>query len=226
MCVKNFTSFLCGCTLFRDLTLCHDRKYSCSNACDNAWEDPNPVEWAVTKSAFHCSDCFPWRVIPQQNAQTRLTEEQVSEREVGLADVRMHIRGLELEAELAAANRRVQELEHARAIRDAQDQIRAMEHREEMAAAETRMQYLQAGLELLGLETELEEAEEVERQFLASESTDRRVQEMTRQRQLRDAREEICLLEHAEQMAAASQQIRDLRARAETRVSRAFDNAH
>ncbi|PBP25906.1 hypothetical protein BUE80_DR003163 [Diplocarpon rosae] len=225
MCVKNFTSFLCGCALFRDLVRCNEPKSSGTDTCGNVWADSNPIDWTVTNSAFHCPECFPWRMTPQPTVQARLTGEQLVEHEARLADAQKHIRDLELAAELAAVHRRLQALAHARALSDAQGQIRAMEHHEEMVAAERRVQYLQAGVELHGLETELEAAEEVERQFLVSESTDRRVQEMTRQRQLRDAREEIRLLEHAEEMAAAVQRISDLRARATTRGLRGSDSA-
>ncbi|KAI9047489.1 hypothetical protein LZ554_008208 [Drepanopeziza brunnea f. sp. 'monogermtubi'] len=215
MCIKNFASYRCGCTLFRDLTLC-DRN---DGSCERSWAAPDPAKWSILNSAFLCPGCFRRSQPERPNVhQPRLSAEQVSAREAMLEDARNQIRDLEREKQQRELDARIRELEFERALAERQMQVRVMEHAEEMEAAERRMQFLQAGVELRALDREVEEEEEHLSLFRAQQTSARRAQELQREREVSDAESHIRALEHQEKMSSLNEQRRFLQAGLESRA--------
>ncbi|EKD12106.1 hypothetical protein MBM_09743 [Drepanopeziza brunnea f. sp. 'multigermtubi' MB_m1] len=215
MCIKNFASYRCGCTIFSHLTLC-DRN---DGSCERPWAAPDPANWSIRNSAFLCPGCFRRSQPERPNVyQPRLSAEQVSAREAMLEDARNQIRDLELEKQQRELDARIRELEFERALAERQTQVRVMEHVEEMEAAERRMQFLQAGVELRALDREVEEEEEHLSRFRAQQSSARRAQELQREREVSGAESHIRALEHQEKMAGLNEKRRYLQAGLESRA--------
>lgn len=215
MCIKNFTTYRCGCTLFRDLTLCSKTDHSCAQS----WAAPDPSTWGVSNSHFLCQPCFG-RSQAERKDQPRLTDEQVSEHEARLEDSRQKIRELELATGQRELDARVRELEFARELSERHTQVRTLEHAEDLAAAERRVQFLLAGVELRGLEREVELEEEHRGRFLAQQRCDRRATEAECERKASELEALIWTLQHEERMAALTERLSYLQAGVESRALR------